>query len=186
MSLKEVLQEERQDLQSIKRPYETAAFIIFALLFIQQVAWLLKAFAEFAFKWNNVTSMSAQNWCNANNQAWIGRILGIDNDNWIFVIVALAAYALYWGIIYVLVWNYCKRHGYAKWTWTTLVVFLPGNLLFMPVYMWFIVYVFRPYIMRFLKRAVMEYKQFDPNHKFLEELDPQPEPAPVPLQPESE
>ena len=40
----------------------------------------------------------------------------------------------------------------------------------MPVYIWYAVYVFRPYIMRFIKRAVVEYKEFDPNHKFSEDI----------------
>jgi len=186
MSLKEVLQEERQDLQSIKRPYETAAFIIFMLLFIQQLAWLGKALWQFIFDSTTITFLSVANWCNANNQGWIARIVTIDSTKWVWVIAGLLGYVLYWAIIYFLVWDYCKRHGYAKWTWTTLVVFLPGNLLFMPAYMWFIVYVFRPYIMRFIKRAMVEYKQFDPNHKFEEELEPAPEPEPVPLQPESD
>ena len=54
---------------------------------------------------------------------------------------------------------------------------MPGNVIFMPPFLWFAVYVFRPYLMRFAKRAVEEYKAFDPNHKFEEEVEPTPEPT---------
>lgn len=171
MSLKEVLQAEKEDLTSIKRPYETAAFIIFALLFVQQLAWLIKAFYQFAFDNTTILFMSTANWCNANNQAWIARIITIDSTKWVWVIAGLLGYVLYYVLIYLLVWNYCKRHGYAKWTWTTLVVFMPGNLLFMPAYLWFVIYVFRPYIIRFIKQAVVEYKEFNPAQPFPEDIE---------------
>lgn len=171
MSFKEVVQRERADLQGVKRPYETAAFILFALLFFQQVAWLAKALFQFIFDATTITWLSTANWCNAQNQGFIARIVNVDNSAWMWVIAGLAAWVLYYVLIYFLVWDYCKRHGYAKWTWTTLVVFLPVNIIFMPAYMWYVVYVFRPYIMRFIKRGVEEYKSFDPNLQFKEEIE---------------
>lgn len=177
MSLKDTLLEEKDALQSVKRPYETVAFILFALLFIQQLAWLAKAFIQFAFDATVINFMSTANWCNANLQGWIARIVIIDSTKWVWVIAGLLAFVLYYALVYLFVWNYCKKHNLAKWTWTLFVVFMPGNVIFMPPFLWFTVYVFRPYIMRFIKKAVEEYKGFNPNHKFEEELEPAPEVA---------
>jgi len=184
LSLKEAINHEREDLQGVKRPYETAAFLIFAILFIQQVAYLVYHLVRFAFTINNMTFMSMANVCTGNNQGFVARIVNLDSNNWIVIILGIVAFAFYYFLIYMFVWNYCKRHGLAKWTWTVLVVFFPGNLLFMPAYMWFALYVFRPYIMRFIKRAVVEYKEFDPKHKFQEEIEePVVKEVPQPVEP---
>jgi len=173
MSLKDVIREEKNDLQGIKRPYETAAFLIFAVMFIQQIGfWVLRLFQHLknikaaAGAWNPAFSTNLPT-----TPAFVIRIIGIDTTKWMYIILGFLALALWYFLIFIFVWNYCKKHGYAKWTWTTLIVFLPvGTIFLMPVYIWYAVYVFRPYIMRFIKRAVVEYKEFDPNHKFSEDI----------------
>jgi hypothetical protein len=170
MSFKDVWNEERQDLQSVKRPYETAAFLLFALFFLQQIVWLLVRMYDYLFD-DNITSLSTTHWLSANYQNWIGRIIGHDSDNWLFILAGLGGFLLYYFVVYVLVWNYCKRHNLAKWTWTFLVVYVPFNLFFVPTIIWFALYVFRPYIMRFMKRAYAEFQSFDPATAFPEEVE---------------
>ena len=89
MSLKEVIASERQDLQAVKRPYETAAFIIFALLFIQQVAYLVYHLVRFAFTINFTSFMSMNNVCTGNLQLFVARIVALDSDNWLVIILGI-------------------------------------------------------------------------------------------------
>lgn len=170
MSFKDVWNEERQDLQSVKRPYETAAFLLFALMFLQQIAWLLLQLYKFLFD-DTFTWLSTSNWLSANYQGWINRIINYDSDNWLFILIGLAGFVLYYLVVYVLVWNYCKRHNLAKWTWTFLVVYVPFTLFFAPTVVWFAIYVFRPYLMRFAKRAYVEFQSFHPDTAFPEEVE---------------
>jgi len=173
MSFKETFDKERADLQNVKRPYETAAFLIFAVMFIQQIGfWVLRLLkhlksikdAAGAFNPNFNTNLPT-------TPAFVIRIIQIDTSKWLYIILGFLAFALWYFLIYVFVWNYCKKHGYAKWTWTVLIAFLPVNLFFAPAYIWYALYVFRPYIMRFIKRAVVEFKEFDPNHQFSEDIE---------------
>ena len=169
MSLKEKIQLEKTDLMQNKRPYETAAFIIFSVLFLQQVFYLLRAITQFMKKTN--TFFNSANITNiANNQGFFNRIVGIDLTSWMYVLLAIAALVFYYFLIYIFVWNYCKKRGHAKWTWTLIVVFGPYMFL-APAYIWYVLYVFRPYIFRFMKKGFNEFKSFNPDHKFEEETD---------------
>lgn len=175
MSIKELIDQEKQDLKSVKRPYETAAFIIFSVLFIEQIGyWLLRLF-DF---------IKNGGWFNTNlprTPLFVTRIITIDASKWIWVLAGLAGFILWYFLIYLLVWNYCKKRGYAKWVWTTLIVFGPGAIFLVPTYLIYALYVFRPYFFRFIKKGVEEYKAFNPNQQFEEEKEePMPEPQPKP------
>ncbi|QMS85455.1 hypothetical protein [Candidatus Xianfuyuplasma coldseepsis] len=187
MGFKEQFEKERSELQNVKRPYETAAFLIFAVMFIQQIGyWVLRTLEQLkdikdaAGAWNPSFSTNLPT-----TPAFVTRIINIDATKWLWVIVGFLALALWYFLIYLFVWRYCQNHGYAKWTWTVLIVFLPTTLFLVPVYVWYAIYVFRPYIMRFLKRAVVEFKEFNPNHQFTEEVE-EVEPPKQPMQEESE
>lgn len=84
----------------------------------------------------------------------------------IYVKIAIGLLELYYFLIYIFVWNYCKKRNLAKWTWTTLLVFGPG-MLFIPAYMLYIIYIFREYIFKFIKTIIEEYKAFDPKEMAL-------------------
>ncbi len=169
MSLKEKIQSEKSELLQNKRPYESAAFVIFGVLMIQQIFFLLRAIFQFMQKGN--TFFNSANITNiANNQGFFNRIVSIDFTSWLYVLLAIAALVFYYFLIYVLVWNYCNKRGYAKWTWTLIVVFAP-YMFFAPAYIWYVIYVFRPYIFRFMKKGYVEFKSFNPDKKFEEETD---------------
>lgn len=169
MSFKENFESEKAELLQNKKPYETAAFIIFGILFIQQMFFLLRAILEFLKKgqtfFPNVNITVA-----ANNQNFFNRIVALDSTSWFYVLLAIGALVLYFFLIYLFVWNYCKKRGLAKWTWTLFVVYGPGIFL-APAYIWYVIYVFRPYIFRFLKRGYEEFKSFDPKTEFKEEQE---------------
>lgn len=169
MSLKDKIQTEKEDLIQNKRPYETAAFMIFSVLMIQQVFFLLRAVFQFMKK-SNIFFNSANITNVANNQNFFNRIVGIDSTSWLYVLLAIAALGFYYFLMYLFVWNYCKKRGQAKWTWTLIVVFGPTMFL-APAYIWYVIYVFRPYIFRFLKKGYVEFKSFKPDQKFEEEND---------------
>lgn len=179
MSIKEIIDQEKQDLKSVKRPYETAAFIVFAVLFVEQIGyWLLRLF-DF---------IKNGGWFSTNlprTPLFVTRIIQIDASKWIWVLAGLAGLVLWYFLIYLLVWNYCKKNGYAKWVWTTLIVFGPGTIFLVPTYLIYVLYVFRPYVFRFVKKGVEEYKAFNPNHQFKEE-EPEPKPAPKESKPTME
>ena len=159
MGFKEGLEREKHALASKKRPYESAAFLIFAILMLQQLFFLLRNIYRFI---KNGGTFSTANITVVNNlQGFFSRIVFIDSSKWIYVIGAILALVLYYFLIYLLVWNYCKKRGHAKWTWTLLIVFGP-NIFFMPPYIFYAVYVFRSYFYRFFKTLVEEYKAFDP------------------------
>lgn len=169
MSLKEHIQHEKEDLLKNKKPYETAAFIIFAILFLQQMFYLVRALLEFLKK--GVTNFSPTNITVAgNNQQFFNRLVFMDSSSWFYVLLAIGALALYFFLIYLFVWNYCKKRGLAKWTWTLFVVYGP-TIFLAPAYVWYVIYVFRPYIFRFLKRGYEEFKSFDPKTEFKEEQE---------------
>ena len=180
MSIKDIIEEEKQDLQSVKRPYETAAFILFAVMFVQQFAYWVYRFIQFISNGWMATNMP-------DTPAFVLRIINMDNTSWLWVLLGLAGMVLYYFIIYILVWNYCKKNGYAKWVWTALIVFGPVTIFFVPTYLIYAIYVFRPYVFRFIKKGVEEYKSFNPNTKFKEEnetpkTEPKPEPKEEPVQ----
>jgi len=160
MGIKENIDREKQSLMSTRRPYETAAFIIFSLLFLQQMFYLIRSLYLFA---KNKTFFSLTNITSTGNlQAFFNRTVVIDSSKWIWVLLAVAFLVLYYFLIYIFVWRYCKKRNLAKWTWTTLVVFGP-SLFFMPAYMFYIIYIFREYFFKFIKIVLEEYKSFDMN-----------------------
>lgn len=158
MGFKDELDKEKHSLMSSRRPYETVSFIIFSLLFLQQLFYLLRSLFKFIknggnFVVTNITSVG-------NLQAFFNRTVFVDSSKWIWVLFAVALLILYYFLIYVFVWRYCKRRNLAKWTWTTLVVFGPF-MFFMPSYMFYVIYVFREYFFKFIKIIIEEYKAFD-------------------------
>lgn len=159
MGFRDDLEREKYSLMSSRRPYETAAFIIFALLFTQQLFYLGRNLFIFIkdggfFSTTNITNVG-------NLQAFFNRTVFVDSSKISWVFLAVLLLALYYFLIYIFVWRYCKKRNLAKWTWTTLVVFGPG-MFFMPAYMFYILYIFREYIFRFIKTIIEEYKAFDP------------------------
>ncbi len=166
MGFKDTIQKERHELQSVKKPYETVAFIIFALMFLQNILFMfvqiIDYFSTKFWSFNNFLTRM-------NNTGFIMRISNIfTKSQFMQMAVAILLFALYWGIIWYFVWNYCKKQKLAKWTWTLFVVYGPNIFLATPV-VFFVIYVFRPYFARFAKRFVEEFKTFDPSHEFEEE-----------------
>ena len=166
MGFKDDLDREKHSLMSSRRPYETAAFIIFALLFMQQMFYLIRSLYDFVKNGGNfiVTNITSA----GNLQAFFNRTVFVDSSKWIWVLLGIALLGLYYFLVYIFVWRYCKKRNLAKWTWTTLVVFGPG-MFFMPAYMIYIIYIFREYIFKFIKTIVDEYKAFDPKEMALKE-----------------
>jgi uncharacterized membrane-anchored protein len=167
MSFKEEVNKEKSEIVQNKKPYETASFIVFAVLFFQQIAILVYRMIEF------FASNAGTPWFSLNamtTPAFFNRIVGIDCSKVIFLIIGLIALVFYYYLIYVLVFRYCSRHGLAKWTWTLIVVFAP-TIFFIPPYVFYAVYVFRPYFFRFIKKGVSEYKEFNKDTVFTEEKE---------------
>jgi len=173
MGFSEEFKKESQALKDVKRPYETAAFLIFAIMLFQQLAyWVIRI-----LKFNKDINDAAGTWSpnfNTNlptTPAFVIRIIQVDATKWFYVLLGLIGLVLWYFLIYLFVWNYCKKRNLAKWTWTVLIAFLPVNILFIPAYILYAVYVFRPYFFRFIKRIVEEYKAYDPSKPFAEELE---------------
>lgn len=167
MGIKEVLNEEIKDIKKVKRPYETAAFVLFAILLLQQVVYL--GYYLIRLIAGKTTFLSTNGWCTSNLMNYVSRIVNLDSTNWFFIVLGIAAFALYYFLIYLFVWNYAKKNNLAKWTWTLFVVFGP-TVFFIPPYIWFVIYAFRPYLARFVKRVVKEFKEFDPEKPMSEDL----------------
>ncbi len=164
MNLKEQFLIERNDLKQGKRPYETAAFIIFAIMLLQQLAyWGLHLFRFIKNGWMSTNLPSTP--------GFVIRIITLDNTSWLYVILGILGLALWYGIIFVLVFDYCNRKGYAKWVWTTLILFGPATIILIPTYLLYAIYVFRPYVFRFIRRGVDEYKMFNGNYRFGEDKE---------------
>lgn len=166
MGFKETIEKEKRELQSVKKPYETVAFIVFGLLLLQNLVFMIVSIIDYIKNgwWaigNFLTRM--------NNVGFIMRISGIIGSSaFLEMLVAILMFAFYWFLIYYFVWNYCKKNKLAKWTWTLFVVYGPNIFLATPI-VFFVIYVFRPYFARFAKRFVHEFKSFDPDHQFEED-----------------
>lgn len=169
MSFKEEFEKEKADLVHNKRPYETAAAVIFAVMMFQQIAFLVYRTIEYLIDLFKAGVTPYYSCAGMTTPGFYARIIGIDSSSVIIVMVAILALFLWYFLIYVLVFRYCKKRGLAKWTWTTLILFGP-TILFMPAYMFFIIYIFRQYFFRFVKMVVEEYKAFDAKTKFPEEV----------------
>lgn len=169
MGFKDEVMKEKDQLLKNKRPYETAAFIIFMVLFLQQMFYLFRNLVQFMDK--NTTNFSTTNITNIGNlQGFFNRIIFLDSSSWFYVILAIGALALYFALMYFFVFEYCRKRGLPKWTWTTLVIYGPGVFL-APMYIWFIIYVHRGYIFRFLKKGYVEFKAFTGEETFQEEIE---------------
>lgn len=167
MGFKEDLDREKHALISGKRPYETVAFLVFVVLFIQQFGILIVKILKF-IKDSKGVAVGWFSTAGLTTPAFFTRIIALDNSTFMYLYIALAALALWYFLIYLLVWKYCKKNNKAKWTWTLLIVFGP-SILFMPPYIFYAIYVFRTYFYRFFKTLVEEYKAFDP--KELDAMD---------------
>lgn len=175
MSIKDEFQKESKSLLDVKKPYETAAFVIFAIMFIQQVFYIFISIFDFferlgdsgmklsdkvvSFRWGSTTNLPI----------FVGRILNIESANVLYMLLSFMFLGLWYVLLFFFVWNYCRKHNYAKWTWTALIAFGPANIFLVPTYLIYAIYVFRPYLFRFIKRGVEEYKQFTPNTKLDDE-----------------
>jgi hypothetical protein len=112
---------------------------------------------------------------------YVNRIINVDSTSWFYVGLSFLFLILWYFLIWLLVWNYCKKRNLAKWTWTTLIIFGPATILWVPTYLWFAIYVFRPYVFRFIRRGVDEYSKYNENHVFKEEVE-----TVVPVEPKIE
>jgi hypothetical protein len=165
MSLKSEINSEITELKQVKKPYESVAFLLFMLLLIQQLVYMIFNVVKFI---TNNTFVSGNGWLTSNLMGFVARILNLGSANWIYIIFTILAYLLYYLLIYVFVWNYCKKNNLAKWTWTLFVVFGPAVFL-APPYIWFVLYVFRPYFAKFAKKFISEFKSFEPKTENIEE-----------------
>ncbi len=171
MSLKENIDKEKTDLIKNKKPYETAAFIIFAVLFFQQIAFLLYRVIDFFVDMADSTITTAYfSQTSLTTPVFFGRIINISASSVVVLLLAIVMLVLWYYLIYRLVFRYCAKNGYAKWTWTALVVFGP-TIFLIPPYIIFAAYVFRPHLFRFIKRAVQEFKEYDKDKPLPEETN---------------
>lgn len=166
MNFKEELQKEAAELKKVKRPYESAAFILFAILLGQQLIYLLKNLIDLIF--GNTTWLSTNGWCTSNLMGFVSRIVGINSSNWFYIILAILAFVLYYFLIFYFVWNYARKRNLAKWTWTLFVVFGP-TILLIPPYIFFVAYAYRVYLVRFAKKVVSEFKEYNPDETLEED-----------------
>jgi hypothetical protein len=71
-------------------------------------------------------------------------------------------------LIFYFVWNYARKRNLAKWTWTLFVVFGP-TILLIPPYIFFVAYAYRTYLVRFFKKVVSEFKEYNPDEPLKED-----------------
>jgi hypothetical protein len=154
MGVKEIIKSEKDELKSFNRPYEPVAFIVLAVLIFQQLVFLVKNLVDFS----NLGWFSTANFASANLQGFVSRIVGIDSTSILFIILGIIAWLAYYFVLYLLVWKFAKTQKLAKWTWTLFVAFGP-TIFLAPPYIWFILYVFRDYIMGFFKKIVVDFKE---------------------------
>ena len=181
MNIKEEFQKEKDSLLNVKKPYETAAFILFGVFFIQQVFYIFLQFLNYLDRVgirndfvDNGGATYKVNWTfgsTPNMPAFVTRILNMGSDKFLYIMLSFLFLALWYFLVWLLIWNYCRKRGLAKWTWTTLFLFGPTNILLVPTYLIYAVYVFRPYVFRFIRKGVMEYKKYGSDHVFQEELE---------------
>ena len=184
MALKEQLQREKDELLNVKKPYETAAALIFGIFFVQQIFYifinLIDYFQRIGDRNDFVANGGATYAVNFSFSAkgttpniplFVGRILNVGASKFLWIFLAFLFLALWYGLIWFLVWNYCRKRGLAKWTWTALIAFGPASILLVPTYLIYAVYVFRPYIFRFIRRGVDEYKKYNQDYVFTEEKE---------------
>lgn len=184
MTLKEQINREKSDLLNVKKPYETAAALIFGIFFVQQMFYIFINIIDFFQRIGDRNdwvdgggatyavnfSFNAKG-TTPNIPLFVGRILNVGSDKFLWIFLAFLFLALWYGLIWFFVWNYCRKRNLAKWTWTALITFGPATVLFVPMYLIYAIYVFRPYVFRFIRRGVDEYKKYNADYSFTEDLE---------------
>jgi len=166
MGLKEAVLDQKKELESGKKPYETASFLILVILLGYQ--WVTMA-NMFLYKWaNNFTFFNTGF---TNMPAFVVRIFGVAGSTGqaLWGYIALLVYLGYLALVFVFVWWYCKKRGHAKWTWTLIVMFSP-NIFLVSTLVIYAAYAFRVYLYRFIKSIFIDFKEYD-YKKDMQELD---------------
>ena len=153
MSLKETLKHESEDLKSLKKVYETIAFLALMVLVFQQLFYLVVNLINYGK--NNF--FSTANFASANLQGFVSRIVGINSNSVIFIILGILAWLAYYAALYFLVWRFAGKRDMSKWTWTLFVAFGP-TIFLAPAFIWFILFAFRYEIFGVYKKVVEDYK----------------------------
>ena len=157
MGLKESVMDQKRELESGKKPYETASFLILVILLGYQ--WITMA-NMMLYKWAN--DFTFFNTTFTNLPLFVTRILGMagttGKDFWGYI--AFLVYVGYLALVFVFVWWYSKKKGHAKWTWTLIVLFSPNIFLVSPVVI-YAAYAFRVYLYRFIKSIITDYEDYD-------------------------
>ena len=165
MSFKDNFSKEKTDLLKFKKAYETVAFFALMVLIFQQLFFLVVNiinYSKFGF-------FSTANFVSANLQAFVSRIVGINNTSVIFMIFGILAWLGYYALLYLVVFVPAHKRNMSKWTWTLYVAFGP-TILFIPAYIWFILYLFRTPIINTVKKVVEEYKTHKVEENNIEEV----------------
>lgn len=152
MGFQQAFKKEAVSLKSFKKVYETVAFLVFAVLIFQQLFYLVVNIINFG----NFGFFSVNNFCTSNLQGFVARIVGINNTSVVFMILGILAWFVYYFFLYLLVFRFAQKQKMAKWTWTLFVAFGP-TILFVPSYIWFILFAFRKPLMIVLKKILAEF-----------------------------
>jgi len=154
MGFKQVLKKEAASLKSFKKVYETVAFLALAVLIFQQLFYLVVNIINFS----RLGFFSVNNFCTSNLQGFVARIVGINNTSVVFMILGILAWFVYYFFLYLLVFRFAQKQKMAKWTWTLFVAFGP-TILFVPSYIWFILFAFRKPLMIVMKKILAEFNE---------------------------
>jgi len=154
MGFKQVLKKEAASLKSFKKVYETVAFLALAVLIFQQLFYLVVNIINFS----RLGFFSVNNFCTSNLQGFVARIVGINNTSVVFMILGILAWFVYYFFLYLLVFRFAQKQKMAKWTWTLFVAFGP-TILFVPSYIWFILFAFRKPLMIVMRKILAEFNE---------------------------
>lgn len=177
MDLKNEFKKETSALLDVKKPYETAAFVIFGVFLIQQFFYIFISIVNY---FDNLDLAGVKisdkivffRFGGAPNiPAFVTRILAVNPASAFYIFLTFLFIGLWYALIFVFVWNYCRKHNLAKWTWTAIIAFGPATLFFIPTYLIFAIYVFRPYVFRFIRKGVDEYHKYNEKYEFEEEKE---------------
>ena len=166
MSSKENVKVSKKSLIDTNKPYESVALLLFVILIAQQIIFLLISLYRFA----TGGALSFFSMAGQTTQGFFGRIIGIDNSSGFVVLLAFLALIGFYALIYFLVFQYCEKHNYAKWTWTLIVVFGPTIFFISPMYI-YAAFVFRRYFFEFLNKMLEEFKTPKPVQKKVEQKE---------------
>ena len=102
MSIKDEIVNEKNQLISVKRPFETAAALLFLIFFVQQIFYIFLNFVEYFrqigvrndFVDTGGTSYKVffsfnMNGSTPNLPVFVGRILGVDSSKFFWILVSL-------------------------------------------------------------------------------------------------